>query len=503
MTSLWRDSVPPASHTPLDYDREHEILVVGAGLTGLMTALLLVRAGRDVTVIEGEEIGALASGGNTGKATLLQGAVFSRMRSGHPASLVRAYVDANRAGQEWVREFAEQSGVPFSVRTAYSYAQGADGVDTARGEYDAAKEAGLAVRWLDAPDEPVPFPVAGAVALDDQVAIDPLTLAGALAWQIRKGGGRIHTGVRATDVTAFPHVSVETGAGRLRAQTIILATGTPITDRGLTFAKTRGMRSSCIAFTAPGPMPAGMYISVDEPSRSIRSVTASDGPVDRAQLVVGGAGHPVGRAESSQQMQDELLAWSQQHFDGVTEAMRWSAQDYESHNLVPFVGAMPRGFGRIRFATGYGKWGLTNAPAAAMRLAAEVLGEPLRDRPKWMLQLATRMTVPSDLARGASEGLKVGVEAVTGWARAETTAVPVPQPAEGCGVVAQRAGHPVAISTVEGTTRAVSAVCPHLGGILAWNDAEKSWDCPLHASRFTATGTRIEGPAQDDLAPVE
>jgi Rieske Fe-S protein len=75
----------------------------------------------------------------------------------------------------------------------------------------------------------------------------------------------------------------------------------------------------------------------------------------------------------------------------------------------------------------------------------------------------------------------------------------VPRPAEREGVVAQRSGRPVAISTVDGVTRAVSAVCPHLGGVLAWNDAECTWDCPLHASRFEADGTRIEGPALQDL----
>ncbi|WP_168429267.1 Rieske 2Fe-2S domain-containing protein, partial [Microbacterium sp. K24] len=69
----------------------------------------------------------------------------------------------------------------------------------------------------------------------------------------------------------------------------------------------------------------------------------------------------------------------------------------------------------------------------------------------------------------------------------------------GQGVVANRAGLPVGVSTVDGVTRAVSAVCPHLGGVLAWNDAECSWDCPLHASRFAADGTRIEGPALKDL----
>ena len=245
-----------------------------------------------------------------------------------------------------------------------------------------------------------------------------------------------------------------------------------------------------------------MFLSVDGPVRSVRSVASGDGPAGIARLIVGGNGHPVGRSVSDASEIDELVAWTHEHFPGAREVARWSAQDYESHNLVPFVGVMPRTLGRVRFATGYAKWGLTNGPAAAIRLTSEIMRVPFRERPAWMIALGTRLTVPADLARGARENAIVGAEAAKGWLRAESTAVPVPRPAEGCGVVAQRAGHPVAVSSVDGQTRAVSAVCPHLGGVVTWNDADRTWDCPLHASRFAPDGTRIEGPAVDDLAPL-
>jgi nitrite reductase/ring-hydroxylating ferredoxin subunit len=197
---------------------------------------------------------------------------------------------------------------------------------------------------------------------------------------------------------------------------------------------------------------------------------------------------------------DELVAWARRHLPVTEETHRWSAQDYQSHNLIPFIGAMPRSLGRIRFATGYGKWGLTNGPAAAQRIVAEILDD--RDKPRWMTTLGTRMTMPSDLTRGVAENAKIGRAAVQGWVEAERTPVPVPRPAEGAGVVAQRGGRPVGISTVDGVTRAVDAVCPHLGGVLSWNDEECTWDCPLHASRFQPNGSRIEGPALTDLEPL-
>lgn len=500
MTPLWKLEKSLPTGSPFEAGARHDVVIVGAGLTGLTTAVMLTRAGLDVAVIDAGGIAELATGANTGKLSLLQGMRLATIRRHHPASLVRAYVDANRAGMEWLTAFAESAGVPFTRHTDHSYAQGPDGASDVRDQHDAAREAGLPTRMLAATTVPsTPFPVAAAVALDDQVAIDPVAVTAALAHELLSAGGSLHIGVRATGTRALPG-RVDTTAGPIFADHIVLATGTPITDRGLYFAKTHGLRSYCVSFRVPGDVPTGMFLSVDGPTRSVRPVSAADGPGGEAQLVVGGNGHPVGRSDSEKAAVEDLVAWTQLHFPGAEETHRWSAQDYESHNLIPFVGAMPRGLGRIRFATGYAKWGLSNAPAAAQRLTAEILGVPWRERAEWMTTIGTRMTMPADLGRGAVEGGKVAAALAGGWADAESRSVPVAKPAEGEGVVANRGGRPVGVSTVHGVTRAVGAVCTHMGGVLEWNDAECTWDCPLHASRFAADGTRIEGPAVKDLS---
>lgn len=500
MAPIWRTEADSVMGTPFQSARRRDVVVVGAGLTGLSTALLLTRQGMDVAVVDAAEVGALASGANTGKLTLLQGSVLSGLRRHHPAHLVRAYVESNRDGAEWLTGIADELGVPYSRRAAYSYAQTPQGAERIEAELRAAVEAGLPVRRVE-PDQLAqsPFDMVDAVALDRQVAIDPYRLLVALARALLREGGTLHTGVRVTRVHAVPWAGVETTRGFIAANHVVLATATPIIDRGLYFAKVRGLRSSCVAFATDGPLPEGLYISVDGETKSVRSITPEDGPADAAQLVVGGNGFPVGRASSPLAAVNSLVAWTRHHFPGAEPVASWSAQDYESHDLIPFVGAMPRGLGRIRFATGYAKWGLSNAPAAALRLTAEICRVPRRERPDWMNVISTRFTVPADLARGGVENLRVGWEAASGWIGAQAVPTPVRRPAEGEGVVASRAGQPVGISTVDGRTCAVSAVCTHLGGVLRWNDADLTWDCPLHASRFTADGCRIEGPALRDL----
>ncbi|HWI30121.1 MAG TPA: FAD-dependent oxidoreductase [Microbacterium sp.] len=499
MTSLWKSSFDPPRGTPFAAGARHDVVVVGAGITGLSTALMLARGGMDVALVEAGDLAQLATGSNTGKLSLLQGSVLSTMRRRHPASLVRAYVEANRAGAEWLTSFLDSSGVSYTRSAAYSYAQGDGGMGTVDAEVAAGREAGLPVRFVSGVEmPPSPFPVVAAAALDDQVAVDPAAAAAALASEFLAAGGTLHTKTRVMGVHATPHARVDTTAGPLFGTQIVLATGTPIADRGLYFAKVRALRSYCVSFRTGVDVPDGLYISVDGPTRSIRRVTPADGPAG-AQLVIGGAGHPVGRAMSERGLVEELVGWAKKQFPDAEETHRWSAQDYESHNLVPFVGALPRGLGRIRFATGYAKWGLSNGPAAALRLAAEIRGDAMPERPRWMLMLGTRVTVPADLARGAIENARVAREAAGGWLGAESTPVPVPRPPEGEGTVASNGGRPVAISTTGGETRAVSAVCTHLGGVLSWNDAECTWDCPLHGSRFAPDGVRLEGPADRDL----
>ncbi|WP_426244657.1 FAD-dependent oxidoreductase [Nocardioides sp. LHG3406-4] len=472
MTSLWLDRAAPIPDDALpDEDDLLDVVVVGAGLTGLATALLLARAGQQVAVVEARHVGAVTTGNTTAKLSLLQGTHLSRIRSHQSQRVATAYVDANREGMAWLLRFCDDHGVAVQRRPAATYAATQDERPDVEEEHRVASSLGLPVQWHDRLD--VPFPNVGGTVLAEQAQFDPMHVLAALAEQLRVHGGTLHQGHRVRSVSrrGMPTVSLA-GGETLRTENVVIATGTPILDRGLYFAKLEPQRSYALAFRGVEP-PEGMYLSAGSDSRSVRDVPAEGGPL----LLVGGSGHVVGRMRSAIAHYDTLRDWTQTHFPGAVETHHWSAQDYQSHDGIPYMGALPRGGGRIYVATGYEKWGMTNAVAAARTISAQMLGQ----KPSWATTLGRRVTGPAGVAEILKTNAGVGVAQIGGLARAVRNRLP--------GADAPATDPPC---TVVG-------VCTHLGGVLRWNDAEESWDCPLHGSRFTADGEVLEGPATRPL----
>jgi glycine/D-amino acid oxidase-like deaminating enzyme/nitrite reductase/ring-hydroxylating ferredoxin subunit len=492
--SLWLDRPDPIPDEPLPAGDVLDDVVVGAGITGLATALLLARSGRRVAVLEAGVVGSLASGNTTSKVSLLQGTKISRMLGYQSENVTRAYIDGNREGQQWMLNFCEDHGVPMQLRDAVTYASSPDQRSALDRELRATQAVGLDTRLVETLE--VPFPQYGGVVLPEQAQLDPLDLLTALVEQIRAHGGSVHQRQRVVNVSYGGDRTITLAdGGTLRAEHVVLATGSPILDRGLYFAKLEPMRSYALAFDVPDDLiPDGMYLSAGSPSRSIRDAPRGGG----RKLLIGGNGHDVGRTASEHAQVEDLREWTAEFFPGAVETHAWSAQDYRSHDSFPYVGALPRGGGRIFVATGFDKWGMASGIMAGRSLSAQILDQP----PSWQRVMSRRVTRPSGMAHAALINAKVGLAATQSAVTSELHPAPE-KPAEGEGAVGRRGVVPTGVSTVDGETCAVRAICTHLGGVLAWNDNERTWDCPLHGSRFGADGSVIEGPAVHDLHRVD
>lgn len=494
MTSLWLNDAEVPARLRLTPGSRFDTVVIGGGLTGLVTALLLAESGVEVAVIEGRRVGAGTTGATTGKVSLLQGTRAQQIRRRHSAGVLRDYVAANREAQQWLLRFCAEHGVAVQHAAALTYAQSRAEIGKVRAEFDATQAAGLPTELVDELD--VPFPAFGAVRLADQAQLDPMAVLAALAAEVESHAAPIYesTMVRGVRGGLNGDLTVETDHGDLGAGTVIVATGTPILDRGGFFARLTAQRSYLAAFRLDEPMPRDMYLSAGQPTRSLRYAPTPDGDV----LLVGGNGHVAGRTRSERKKADELLSWAQTWFPTAELMQEWSAQDYSPIGELPYAGPLLPGQNNILLGTGYAKWGLTNGVAAALALAGRITGKS----PNWAGALASwRPDELKALPSAALANSAVAQRLTTGWLRMATHSA-AQIPAEGCGTVQRHGLRPTATSTVDGTTTEVSAVCPHLYGIVRWNDAERSWDCPLHGSRFAADGALLEGPATEPLAPL-
>ena len=497
MKSLWLDRKSHFTSDAIPAEKHFDTIVVGAGLTGMVAALLLSRSGQRVVVFEARTLGAVTTGNTTGKLSLLQGGVLSALRSQYSLKVLQAYVEANKTGQAWLAQYMEQQGVPFQRRTAVTFATTVDGGQRLRKEAAVSRDAGLDVHFSRDPG--LPFPVVEALELEDQAQIHPMDVLETLASDVREHGGLIVEGVQVQNVGSDLPLEVATRKGTFTADTVVVATGTPILDRGLYFAKLEPNRSYAAALRVAGDIPKGMYLSIDAPTRSQRTYPTPAGEL----LLVGGYGHTGGRATSPQQHLNDLLGWANEHYPGAEVTHTWSAQDYQATNLMPFFGKLPRGHGRIFFGTGYNKWGMSNGVAAALSITSDILG----GQSDWATAIHHRVTSP----QGAIQAIRLNASTAKRMiedkakVRSNPEITDATRPPEGSGVVGLYKGEPAAVSTVDGKVCMVSASCAHLGGLLTWNDAEKSWDCPLHGSRFTPEGKYLEGPATHHLqkSPVK
>ncbi|HEX2893247.1 MAG TPA: FAD-dependent oxidoreductase [Marmoricola sp.] len=492
-TPLWEDAPRPAFPDPLPPTGHVETLVVGGGLTGLTTAVLLTRAGMGVAVLEAHSIGSGTTGSSTAKVSLLQGTKLSRICGRQPERITRAYLEANREGQAWLREFSDAHDVPYALRPAGTYAAGPAEVASVQHEYGVCTRIGLPVRWSDSLD--VPFEVHGAVVLDDQIQLDPTDVVHALAEEVQAHGGTVHEGhrVRTVERNGRQIVAHLAGGSVLTADRLVIATGAPTLSGWLWAAKTTANRSYLIALEGAPEVP-GMFISAGQPVRSVRSTAPKQGA---PQLLVGGSGHSVGRAASEAEHLEDLRRWADDHFPGAVETHAWSAQDYGTPDELPLFGPVPGTEGRVHLASGYDKWGMTNAVAAARAISSDILGKTVI----WSGVLEDRSLNARTIASLARQGLFAGVAQAKALVGAEIRPLPDDVPA-GTGTVGRAGLRPAGISRVDGGECAVSAICTHMGGILNWNDQERSWDCPLHGSRFDPEGEVIEGPATRPLAKV-
>lgn len=481
--SLWLGDTAGTGYERLRGRLRADVVVIGAGLVGMTTALLLKQHGLRVVVLEAAEVGSGVSGNNTAKVTALPSTMYSTLERLHGAETAAGYAAAAVDGVRMLGSLADPIECDLRRRPAATFAHTEAELPAVREEAEAATRAGLPVEWVD--ELGVPVPVFGAVRLADQFVCHPAKYVRGLAVEFHGAECEVFEHSRVVDVGPR---EVRTDEGAVECDRVIVATHYPILDRGLFFARLEVERSYCVAARLrSGAPPEELAISAGSPPWSFS--------VHGDQLILGGQSHAAGDRGIDTRRYTALTEFAERHFDVEEITHRWSAQDPRAYDSLPMAGPYLPASTRLWVATGFGKWGLAMGTTAAAVIADRIAGV---DNPHAELLSPNRFTV-----RGVPTWLRMNAKVAKDLVGDRLTPPEARRlddvPAGAARVLPDGPGKKGVYRDEDGTLHAVSLRCTHLGCLLRFNGAERSWDCPCHGSRFDVDGAVLEGPATRPL----
>jgi glycine/D-amino acid oxidase-like deaminating enzyme/nitrite reductase/ring-hydroxylating ferredoxin subunit len=485
--SLWLADMPPTSHGRLRGEVESDVAVLGGGIAGLTTALLLKRDGARVVVLEGRRIGSGVTGCTTAKVTALQQTAYRQLIRRHGSDGATVYAEASSSGVEMLAGLAAEEEIDCDLerRAALTYAAEEGERSTVESEFDAASASGLPVKLVE--DAELPYRAHGAVRLDEQVQLHPVRYVQGLARAVDGAGSHVFERSAALAVDSGAPCRVRTDGGVVTAQQVVVATHYPLLDRGLFFARLEPIRSYCIAALIPGAPPQGMSISAGKTTRSVRSYGE--------MLILGGEGHTTGAHAATPERFRRLEQFAREHWDAGEITHRWSAQDPVSWDLLPVIGRYRPRASRLFVASGFHKWGFSSATFGARIIADLIAG---RDN-AWAARFDPSRIGLRGLPKLAEMNARVAVDFVGDRLSPAIGHEASDLRAGDARVLRRGLGKTGVFRADDGTLHAVSLRCTHLGCLLRFNGAERTWDCPCHGSRFDIDGAVLEGPATSPL----
>lgn len=488
--SLWTLTAPPRDFLALPGDLTVDVAVIGGGMAGLTTAWLLKRAGKRVAVLEMHRILSGQTGQTTAHLTELLDTPYTTLRRDFGEKGARLAASSSRAAMEQIAALSEELGIDcdFHRVPLYRYAETDKEWHELEREVAAAREAGLLATLTG--DVPLPYPVKGALRVEDQALFHPRKYLLGLADRISGDGSYLFENTRVTDVQDGSPCRVVTDRGTVTAAAVVEATTTPL-NRVFMHTKLYPYRTYAVAGPLEGPLEPGQYYDSRDPYHYIRTQ-----PVDgQTYVIVGGEDHKVGTEEDTDRCFAALEEFTRRHLPVTRITHRWSGQVIEPADGLAYIGRNSAS-GHVYVATGFSGTGMTFGTLAGMILSDLILG---RENPYAALYEATRVKPQA----GAKDFIHENAEVAFRWV-ADRLSRPdgrkLADVAPGEAKVLEVEGQKVAVYREEnGTTHAVSPVCTHLGCHVHWNGAERSWDCPCHGARYSPTGKVLNGPAVKDL----
>lgn len=489
--SIWRTVAADSLVTPLEVDHVVvDVCVVGAGIAGLTTARALAREGKNVVVVD---LAPIAHGQTERTSAHLASALDDRfylLAKHFGDDGARTAAQSHSAAIDEIERLVGELSIDCQFQRVDGYLWGKARVLDK--ELDAARAAGLIVEPVDT--TPLPFETGRALRFANQAELEPQAFCEAIARDFVAAGGRIHTGHVLMVTDGEPCVVELEGGGRLLASDVIDATGMGITSRYELPLRCAAYRSYVIAYRATG-IPHALYWDTEDPYHYLRVASLADGS---EALLVGGGDHRVGQGDPEEAW-STLDRWARTHIPTLgDEVARWSGQVLEPADALAFIGKLP-GSAHTYLVAGDSGNGLTHGVIASLLLPALIAGS----EHAWSAIYDPDRSRLHGLGTLLREAISSNLPFRDWVSPADIKSVDELEP--NMGGTLRKGIHLIAAYRDEHGTCHLdkSARCPHLHGVVRWNEAEHSWDCPVHGSRFDGRGKVLNGPSAHDLPDLD
>ncbi len=496
-TSIWQQTTNDYTpkHTALP-DTHFDVVIVGGGITGITTGLLLQKKGLKCLIAEAKSICFGTTGGTTAHLNTFMDTDYNKIKKDfgeEDAQLVHlAARQALNLFKQHVEEYSIDCG--YEEKDGYIFSQNMDESSTLNDILQSSKNAGADVDF--AKGIPVPIEFAKAIAYKGQAQLHPSRYVAALAKEFENLGGILLEDCRVTDLKTGEELLVETSMGIVKSKYLIYATHTPPGVNLLHF-RTAPYRSYVIGIKLKDDQyPIGLAYDMKDPYHYFRTQEI-DG---EKYLIVGGEDHKTAHEENTDGCFRNLEAYVRKYYNIDKVAFQWSSQYFEPADGLAYIGNLPGNPKNVYVAAGFGGNGITYSHVAANMFtdlitkgtsAFEELFDP------------NRIKMVAGFSNFLKENVDVVKEFITKRIKQEKIKG-LTELSHGEGKLVKYEGESIALyKDDDGNIHAIDPVCPHAKCMVGWNSAEKSWDCPCHGSRFSYDGELLTGPSKRDLEKVD
>lgn len=498
MKSLWLNENIIENFSELKENLETEICIIGGGIFGISTAYYLSKHRYKVVLLEKDKIASKVTGHTTAKITSQHGLIYHYLLNQYGKDFAKKYYEANQKAIENIKKIINSNNIncDFKKQTSNIYTTNESEVNKIEEEIKALEE--LNIEATKIKESSLPFDIISGIEFPNQAQFNPIKYINGLVKIIKENNGLIFENTTCYDIKKEENSYIcYTKNNKIKAKYIIIATQYPfINFPGIYFAKMYQSSSYVIGIDTKTELFNGMYINIQSPIYSFR--TAIDN--EKEILLIGGLDHKTGENIDYKSSYGLLEKKAKEWYPNCEIKYHWSTRDCITLDKIPYIGEFSNMLPNIYIGTGFNKWGMTSS-----NVAAKIITDKITEKENEFEEIfkATRVN-PIINKDEVKNMISQTAKSLVIERFKENSKEDIDNIKKETGKIIEINGEKVGIyKDIKGEVFAVKPVCTHLGCILNWNNADKTWDCPCHGSRFDYTGKNINNPAIKNLEKVK